>query len=83
MRLEVGGRKVLRESAGPDLEIFSVSRKLRKGLTEFVFEVTCPRGKTAVLQVFWQRDGERRIALTPADVFYMPVKQREYKEKMK
>lgn len=82
-RLELAGRSVLRESADPELTITSVTKKLSKGLTEIKLELTCPRGKSAILHVFWQREGGRRLPLAPTDVSHFPALLAEYKEKMK
>jgi outer membrane protein assembly factor BamD (BamD/ComL family)/predicted Ser/Thr protein kinase len=83
VRLELGNRKLIRENAGPELEIVSASKKLRKGAIEFYLELTCQRGSSAIVQIFWQRAGGPRLPLTPADVSYLPARHTEYQEKTK
>jgi serine/threonine protein kinase len=81
VRLKLGSRWALRKKASGELEIFTTEEKLRKGLTEIVFEVTCSKGRRPIIQLFWQREDGPRAPLTPVDVFHLPATRDEYEEK--
>ena len=83
VKMELEGRSILRMNPETELEVSSVSKKLRKGATDFKLEATCKKGEPIILHLFWQRDGGARMPLTPTDVCYLPARKDEYKGKLK
>jgi hypothetical protein len=81
IRLKLGNRWILRKKGSGELEIFSTEEKLREGLTEMVFEVTCSKGRRPIIQLFWQRGDGPRAPLMPMDVFHLPATRAEYEGK--